>query len=541
MMCKEEVKILKSNYIKYIFVVFVIILIIFAVYKINKDNNKNESSQNSNEKVEEKEIAKDLNLAIVNYDIINPILSNNSNIQDISRLIFEPLVTMNKEYKLEPCLATEWSMSGDTAYIIKLRNNVKWQDGSNFTAKDVQFTIDRLKEIASIYSYNVQHVIQVDVIDDYTIRITLDKKDANFEYKLTFPILSYNFYLEQDFKNTEKNNVPIGTGMYKITSNENGLINLKKNQNWWNKENKDAKIEEIKVNMYSSMGDAYNAFKKGNIDLLTTQNSELEKYVGTIGYNKAEYKGREYDFLAMNCTNNLLSNVNIRKAIDYSIDKENIIASVYNGKYYSVDFPLDFGMWLYTPENTSLGYNPDQAKQVLVDDGWEYKKGYWQKTQNYKTTRLSLTLSVNSDNPQRMQVAQIIKNNLEDIGIKVKISSVSNTAYKSMLENRNYELIIGGTNIGLSPELDTYLGDNNIANYTNDEVKTILNDIANIKDESLLKEKYKKLAEIYKNESPYKSLYINKKTIIYSTKLIGDITPNLYNIFYNIENWYREI
>lgn len=122
----------------------------------------------------------------------------------------------------------------------------------------------------------------------------------------------------------------------------------------------------------------------------------------------------------MNCTNNLLGNVNIRKAIDYSIDKENIIATVYNGKYYSVDFPLDFGMWLYTPESTSSGYNPDQAKQVLIDDGWEYKKGYWQKTQNYKTTRLSITLSVDSSNQLRMQVAQIIKNNLEDIRNKSK-------------------------------------------------------------------------------------------------------------------------
>lgn len=110
-----------------------------------------------------------------------------------------------------------------------------------------------------------------------------------------------------------------------------------------------------------------------------------------------------------------------------------------------------------------------------------------------------------------------------------------------MLENKNYELIIGGTNIGLSPELDTYLGDNNIANYTNDEIKTILNDIANIKDENLLKQKYNKLAEIYKTESPYKSLYINKKTIIFSKNLIGEITPNSYNIFYNIEKWYREI
>lgn len=411
---------MKSNYIKYIFIVFVAILIIFAIYKINVDENKKDGNQNNIVQAEEKTVATDLRLAIVNYDSINPVLSNNSNVQDISRLVFEPLVTMNKEYKLEPCLATEWSMSGDASYIIKLRNDVKWQDGSNFTAKDVQFTIDTLKSMVSIYSYNVQHVIQVDLIDDYTIRITLDQKNSNFEYKLTFPILSNNFYLEQDFQTTEKNNVPMGTGMYKITSNEGGVITLKKNQNWWNKENKDQKIEEIKVNLYSSMGDAYNAFKMGNLDLLTTKSNELEKYVGTIGYNKVEYKGREYDFLAMNCTSNLLNSVNVRKAIDYSIDRENIVATVYNGKYYTADFPLDFGIWLYNSENSSSGYNPDQAKQVLINDGWEYKKGYWQKTENYRTSKLSLTLTVNSDNSQRVQVAEIIKNNLEAVRNKSK-------------------------------------------------------------------------------------------------------------------------
>lgn len=406
---------MKNNIIKYVFIVFVAILIIFAVYKIVSDDKKKNNNQNSNENEVKREIATDLRLAIVNYDSINPILSNNSNVQDISRLVFEPLITMDKNYKLEPCLATEWALSGDTSYIVKLRDNVKWHDGSGFSAQDVKFTIDMLKSVPSIYSYNVQHVIQVEIIDDLTIKITLDKKDNNFEYKLTFPILSNNFYLEQDFQTTEKNKVTMGTGMYKITSNEGGIINLKRNQNWWDKDAKEPKIEEIKINLYSSMGDAYNSFKMGNIDLLTTQSNELEKYVGTIGYNKVDYKGREYDFLAMNCTNNFLSDVNIRKAINYSIDKDNIVASVYNGKYYTMNFPLDFGMWLYNSENTSSEYNPDQAKQLLIDSGWEFKKGYWQKKENYSWKRLSFILTVNSDNSQRVQVAEIIKSNLEAI------------------------------------------------------------------------------------------------------------------------------
>lgn len=284
---------MKNNFIKYLFIVVVILLIVFAVFKINKDNSKNEEENSGeNNKKQETTVAQDLRLAIVNYDSINPILSKNSNVQDISRIVFEPLITLSKDYKPEGCLATEWSISGDNSYIIKLRDNVKWHDGSSFTSKDVQFTIDKLKNIDSIYSANVQHVVQVEVIDDYTIKITLDGKDPYFEYNLTFPILSNNFYLEQDFQTTEKNNVPMGTGMYKIVSNQGGVITLKKNQNWWNLESKNAKVEEIKVNLYGSMGDAYNAFKMGNLDLLVTQNNDLEKYVGTIGYNKIDFKGR---------------------------------------------------------------------------------------------------------------------------------------------------------------------------------------------------------------------------------------------------------
>ena len=172
-----------------------------TVFKINKDNSKNEEENSGeNNKKQETTVAQDLRLAIVNYDSINPILSKNSNVQDISRIVFEPLITLSKDYKPEGCLATEWSISGDNSYIIKLRDNVKWHDGSSFTSKDVQFTIDKLKNIDSIYSANVQHVVQVEVIDDYTIKITLDGKDPYFEYNLTFPILSNNFYLEQDFQ-----------------------------------------------------------------------------------------------------------------------------------------------------------------------------------------------------------------------------------------------------------------------------------------------------------------------------------------------------
>ena len=82
-------------------------------------------------------------------------LSNNRNVQEIAKLIYEPLIELDENYKLKPCLAKEWAKSGDMSYVIKLRNNVKWQDGTAFTAQDVKYTVETLKQINSIYSYNV--------------------------------------------------------------------------------------------------------------------------------------------------------------------------------------------------------------------------------------------------------------------------------------------------------------------------------------------------------------------------------------------------
>lgn len=135
---------------------------------------------------------------------MNPILSNNKNVQDISKLIFDPLITLTADYKTEPCLAVEWAKQSDNSYLIKLRENVRWSDGQRFTAEDVKFTIDRLKEVSSIYSYHVQYVTQLEIVDDYTIIIKLDREIPFFEYQLTFPILSKDYYEAEDFINTRK-------------------------------------------------------------------------------------------------------------------------------------------------------------------------------------------------------------------------------------------------------------------------------------------------------------------------------------------------
>ena len=90
-----------------------------------------------------------------------------------------------------------------------------------------------------------------------------------------------------------------------------------------------------------------------------------------------------------------------------------------------------------------------------------------------------------------------------------------------------------------SPNMNTYFGEENLANYNNEEITDILNTVKNTTDEKIIAEKFRRLSEIYKTEIPYISLYNNKYNVVYNSSLVGEINPNWYNIFYGVEGWYK--
>ena len=525
---------MKGNFIKYIFFIFVILIMGFAIIQLNKEDKKVE--ENPISKIEENdEIIKEINLGIAEFDTINPILSQNKHVQEISKIIYDSLFELDEEYKIEKSLVKDWAKTSETTYLLKLKENIKWSDGQVLTSDDVIYTIDLLKKTPSIYSYNVQYVIRADKIDENTLQLTLDHEIPFFEYNLIFPIMSKNYYEGQDFSSTTKNNMPIGTGKYKIIQNNNESITLNKNEIY---DREELTLEIIEIKKYSNLGELYNAFKLGKIDLITTSNTKIEDYIGTIGYNKKEIPGREYDFLAINTQNTILSHKEVRKAISYAINRENIVASIYNNKYKITSYPLDYGNWL-KGKGEDNKYNPGQAKQILEQNGWILKNGKWQKTENYHTKTINIRLVVQATNGERVAVAEMIKANLEEIGIKVTIIKASDSQYQNYLQNKNYEMILTGIRQSASPNLETYFGVSNLANYTNEELNSIINEVKNITKEDLLKEKYLKIREIYNDEIPYIGLYSSYYAIASNWNLKGNITTNWYNIYKDINNWYK--
>lgn len=529
---------MKSSIFKYIFIIFVIILVIVtSVRFLNSKKEKKEESLDQTSK--SSVIQTNLRLAIADFDTLNPLLSNNKNVQEISKIIYEPLVTLDSNLKLQYCLAKEIAKKDDFTYIIKLKQGIYFQDGKEFNASDVQFTMDTIKSgINSIYSSNLSAVSRLDIIDDNTISISLNQRVPFFEYYLTFPIMSASYFENEDFVNSSKLNTAVGTGMFTIDSIENNIIKLVKNENYWNNE-KNPMVNEIYVNLYDAIGDVYDSFKNGDIDIVNVSTIDIDKYIGTLGHVKVEYKTRNYDFISFNTQTTIFSDPQVRKALSLCIDKSAMIASTIGQGYTPSNFSLDMGSWLYS-DMLNVNQDLEQAKQILLNAGWEYKNNYWSKNIDGKNQKLEFTITVNSNNDLRKAVAQNILEQLRNFGINIFIKEISADKYVNALENKAYEVIIAGMECGLSPNLETFFGENNIANYNNEEINNILIEVSNTNDENTIKEKYNRIYEIYLEEAPYFGLFRETDYIIYNQSLVGNLKPNVYNIFQNVEKWYRQ-
>ena len=231
---------MKEKVLRFIFILIVLAIISFAIFKIYEEKNEKISEQDLH--YEKETMITSLRLGIPEYDNINPLISNNREIINISPIIYEPLFTLDKTYKLQECLAKEYSKLSNTCYVIKLKDNIKWQDGTAFTTEDVIFTIEKIKQLSnSVYYTNVENIKNIENVDSNTIKINLNKEQPFFQYELIFPILSSYQYKKEDFSNS----IPTGTGMYKVTKNDANMIELEKNNNWRNIETQNAKIEKI--------------------------------------------------------------------------------------------------------------------------------------------------------------------------------------------------------------------------------------------------------------------------------------------------------
>lgn len=476
----------------------------------------------------------ELNLPLIEIDTLNPIYTNNKQVSDTLKLIYEPLIDIDSNNKLTSCLATNWLEKDELTWIITLRDNVKWHSEKGFSADDVIFTINAIKENSSApYYNNVKNIVSISKLEDNAISIVLSEKDSFLPYKLVFPIIP-EYYFKNDLNNVEKCKRPIGTGVYKYyeTSNDESRITLKKNNLWWN--NKEIKLATIYLYEYQTYGEAIKAFKSSEIDVINTSMTFWNKKFGTIGINSYQYENSEFETLIPNCENVALSEASVRRAILYAINRENIIDEVYNGNAFKQDIMIHTYSWLYN-EDGAVVYNQDKAKQLLSNALWKQEDGTWKKDINGKKVSLKFSLMVFKDDEEKIKVAEKIKEDLENIEIKITINKVDEKTYESNIKSKKFDLALGTIETGNEFDIIELLEDKNYANYSGTQLTDDLKELylSNI----YLNEAFINLQNDYKMEVPYIGLYYKTNALLTNKSVKGSITPTWWNPYHNIYSW----
>lgn len=390
-------------------------------------------------------------------DHLDPFLATAAETREILFNVFEGLMKPDKDGNMVPAVAESYDISKDfLTYTFKIRNGIKFHNGNNVTSADVEYSLKRAIDLAVVGFDNVK---SVEAVDDSTIKINLKAPDNDFLPYLTTAIVPKDY--------AELDTHPIGTGPFAFQSftPQQALV-LEKNKYYW--QSGLPHLDMVTFKITSDTNALLLALQAGSIDGSTVYNDQtLEKQLDMNTFNIEQSNSNSVQQLTLNNSVKPFDNKKVRQAISYAVDPDEIIKTVVYGKGVRVGTPVIPGLKTYFNSSLTYAYKKDlnKAKQLLNDAG--YPNGF------------SFTITVPSNYQVHVDTAQVIVNQLENIGITASIKQVDWATWISKVyTDRQYEatiISVDGVNVSPRSYLQRYVSDssNNFMNYKSSEYDSI--------------------------------------------------------------------
>ena len=327
---------------------------------------------------------------------LDPHAQNEGPTTQVSRQVYEALVTRGLDMSIEPQLATDWKTTDPNTWVFNLRKGVKFSDGTDMTAKDVVFSILRAKQPTSDFKEYISTISDVKEIDNYTVQVTTSKPNPILLNQLSnIFIMSKKWSI--DFGATVSQNWDggeetfsatnaMGTGPFKITLREpNTKTVFERNSNWWGSM-KDNSVSEIHLLPIKNSATRVAALLSGEVDLVTDAPvQDLARIGNSADHDVVSTAQMRTIFLGMdqaadklrsgNTGDNPFKKKEVRQALYQAIDIEAIKKKVMRGLSEPAGIITFPGVNGYTQDlDKRLPYDVDAAKKLLADAG--YPKGF---------------------------------------------------------------------------------------------------------------------------------------------------------------------
>lgn len=428
--------------------------------------------------------------------------------------IFDTLVTRDENGDLAPCLATEWEAVSDTTWRFKLREDVYFHDGDHFDAEDAKFSLDRLNaaETASPIA-ELKNLESTAIVDQYTIDLTFKAPEPIAPNKTVMfggVMLSKEYTEAHDMDYLALN--PNGTGPFKFVSwTKDSEVVLEANDKYWAGA---PAYDKLIFRVIPNHADMLAALMAGEIDIAPAITSDLALSIA----NNPELKVVNADwirtfFISLDTINSApLADKRVRQAVNYAIDKQAIIDAVFGGAAKQTATILPSQVFGYDPEVAPYEYNPEKARELLKEAG--YENGF------------EITFDATSTDLTEIQA---ICGFLEEVGVKCNLNVIdSNTLTQLRTSKTAHEMYYcgntGWTMDGLSYYQSFAATDRRYARGGTAELDALVVKEETTIDPEVRMEAFKEAQRIMSDEAFF--IFLWQKDNIYGMSKDVDFAPN---------------
>lgn len=485
---------------------------------------------------------------------LNPLLADYNPVDgDITSLIFEGLTRDDGLGNLSPNLAKNWSVSDDgRVYIFALRPDVKWSDGTPFTAKDVEFTLNliRAPEFPGNPAWrSLWESVTIQSVDDYTIRFELKEPLPSFIYYTTVGIVPEHLLqgvTAQTLLSHPFNLSPVGTGPFMLRQITENHATLVRNPRYWLAP---SRMEQVVFHFYPDLGAMQKAFENQEIDGVGQEASQtntlsrlLEKPDVQV-YN-APLPRSDIVYFNLKQPEELpfFQDSVIRQALLMAINRQAIIDQAMSGQAIQANGPFLPWSWAYNPSQTYAVYDPVKAAELLDQAGWIDSDGDGVRDNGGRP--FAFTLNV-SNNPLQLSVAHQLAGQWQKIGVAVTISTATDLSARLAQHQFQAALI----EVELFGDPDPYWlwdqtqidGGQNFAGWDNTEASLALEQARTSLDRGVRIQYYYDFQRIFAQEQPALILfhpvyaYVLQNNVK-NVQLSPIVTPA--DRFRSIRSWY---
>ena len=468
---------------------------------------------------------------------INPILATDSSSSEIAGFIFNGLVKYDKDSStIIGDLAQKFYFEDERTLVFKLRSDVKWSDGVEFSAKDVLFTYKMLTspKVVSPYSANFRFVEYVGVVDDFTLKVRYKKPYFKALETWMMGILPEHVLKDEtNLMNSKFNTNPIGTGPYKLFELEHSKnIILVANDDYFEGR---PKIDKISFHVIADPLTRFLMLKSGELDIGSVEPMQYERQLDKEFFKKFDIYENisfSYTYLGFNLRREKFKNPKVREALSLGIDREELVNILFFKHAKVCTGPFLPSTKAFNPDVKAPRQEIKRAKQLLKEAGYDEKKPF------------EFEIVTSNSSSIRPYAAQILQYQLKKIGVIVKLRVMEWQAFLNMVVfPNNFDSVLLGW--GLSPTPDPYMfwhsksdkkGGFNLVGYHNKEMDKLISKSQSVVDRQKLYGMFQKMFKMIADDNPYLFLYI-PSSITAVNKNIKNIQLGLSGIWYDYIKW----